>query len=94
MVGHEDALLAAITQELGISLCPYMSIHALLTNWRQGVVQVPSDAAFEALPVGGRIRLLPNHSCLTAACFEEYYVLADEASQVVEAVWHTLPRQW
>ncbi len=27
-----------------------------------------------ALPVGRRVRLLPNHSCLTAACFDEYIV--------------------
>ncbi|HWN44576.1 MAG TPA: alanine racemase [Thermoanaerobaculia bacterium] len=26
-------------------------------------------------PVGSRIRVLPNHSCLTAACFDEYLVV-------------------
>jgi len=28
-----------------------------------------------ALPVGSRIRILPNHSCLTAACFDAYHVV-------------------
>ncbi len=27
------------------------------------------------LPVGTRVRILPNHSCLTAACFDEYRVV-------------------
>jgi threo-3-hydroxy-D-aspartate ammonia-lyase len=28
-----------------------------------------------ALPVGARLRVLPNHACLTVACFDEYQVL-------------------
>ncbi len=28
-----------------------------------------------SLPVGERVRVLPNHSCLTAACFDEYTVV-------------------
>jgi len=27
------------------------------------------------LPVGSRVRILPNHSCLTVACFDEYQVV-------------------
>jgi len=30
------------------------------------------------LPVGRRLRILPNHSCLTAAQFDSYYVLQGE----------------
>jgi len=30
------------------------------------------------LPVGTRVRVLPNHSCLTAAHFDEYHVVRDE----------------
>jgi D-serine deaminase-like pyridoxal phosphate-dependent protein len=29
-------------------------------------------------PVGTRVRILPNHSCLTAACFDEYVVVRGE----------------
>jgi len=32
-----------------------------------------------ALPVGSRIRILPNHSCLTVACFDEYAVVDGES---------------
>ncbi len=30
------------------------------------------------LPVGQRVRILPNHSCLTAACFDEYVVVQSD----------------
>jgi D-serine deaminase-like pyridoxal phosphate-dependent protein len=28
-----------------------------------------------SLPIGSRVRILPNHSCLTVACFDEFHVL-------------------
>jgi len=28
--------------------------------------------------VGGKVRILPNHSCLTAALFDEYHVVRGE----------------
>lgn len=31
-----------------------------------------------SLPVGERVRILENHSCLTAACFDEYHVVRGE----------------
>ena len=30
------------------------------------------------LPVGTRVRILPNHSCLTVACFDRYHVVRDD----------------
>ncbi|HKK07527.1 MAG TPA: alanine racemase [Gemmatimonadota bacterium] len=30
------------------------------------------------LPWGSRVRILPNHSCLTAACFDAYHVVTGE----------------
>jgi len=37
------------------------------------------DAAcpYSKLPIGSTVSLLPNHSCLSAACFAEYYVIDD-----------------
>jgi len=34
-----------------------------------------SGPGVEALRPGTRIRIVPNHSCLSAACFESHYVL-------------------
>jgi D-serine deaminase-like pyridoxal phosphate-dependent protein len=36
-----------------------------------GIVRAPRGG----LPVGSRVRILPNHSCLTVACFDEYCVV-------------------
>jgi D-serine deaminase-like pyridoxal phosphate-dependent protein len=37
------------------------------------------------LPIGGRVRVAPNHTCMTAAAHERYYVV-DGGDDVV-AVW-------
>jgi len=39
-----------------------------------GVVPVPDSALLDRLPVGARVRVLVNHSCLTAAQFEAFLV--------------------
>ncbi|HSO21985.1 MAG TPA: alanine racemase [Chondromyces sp.] len=44
----------------------------------------------EALRPGTRLRILPNHSCLAAACFERYHVVRD--TEVVDE-WHPV-RGW
>ena len=38
-------------------------------------------ATSEPLPVGARLRIIPNHSCLTAAMYERYHVI--EGGEVV-----------
>jgi D-serine deaminase-like pyridoxal phosphate-dependent protein len=42
-----------------------------------GVVRVRDEAGFDRLPVGTRVRVLVNHSCLTAAQHDAYLVLDD-----------------
>ncbi len=44
----------------------------------------------EALRPGTRLRILPNHSCLSAACFSRYHVL--RGTEVVDE-WHPV-RGW
>jgi len=34
---------------------------------------------FERFPIGSRLRILPNHSCLTAAAYDRYYVVEGHA---------------
>lgn len=36
---------------------------------------VEGSVPFERLPVGTRLRILPNHACITAACHDRYLVL-------------------
>jgi len=49
-----------------------------------GEVELPADADLDAWPVGARVRILANHSCLTAAQHAEYRVV--EGGEVV-ATW-------
>jgi D-serine deaminase-like pyridoxal phosphate-dependent protein len=42
--------------------------HLLSLSQEHGVVNA-------RLPVGERVRILPNHSCLTTACFDEYHLV-------------------
>jgi D-serine deaminase-like pyridoxal phosphate-dependent protein len=43
-------------------------------TWLTGLSQEHGKLS-RALPVGTRVRILPNHSCLTVACFDEYCVV-------------------
>ncbi len=40
-----------------------------------GIVEVPDPAWFERLPIGSRVRIQPQHACLTAAAFPRYAVV-------------------
>src|SRR5687768_9332250 len=42
-----------------------------------GTFIVPAEVNFDAFPVGARVRILANHSCLTAAQHESYNVVED-----------------
>jgi D-serine deaminase-like pyridoxal phosphate-dependent protein len=39
------------------------------------VRSVDDDLVFEKFPVGSRLRILPNHACMTVAPYREYHVL-------------------
>jgi D-serine deaminase-like pyridoxal phosphate-dependent protein len=49
-----------------------------------GVIEVDPDHMRET-PVGTRLRILPNHACLTAAAHDRYHVI--DGSDDVIAVW-------
>lgn len=39
---------------------------------------------FDQLPVGSRVRVLPNHACMTAAMYEGYHVVAGHDDSAME----------
>lgn len=39
---------------------------------------------FEEFPIGSLIRFIPNHSCLTAACFNKYYI--EDEGEIID-IW-------
>ena len=40
-----------------------------------GLVTSKMPIAFENFPVGSFLRIIPNHSCLTAALYDRYHVV-------------------
>lgn len=51
-----------------------------------------SGAALPELPIGTRVRILPNHACATAAQHDSYQV-TEAGSRTIQAVWHRV-RGW
>ena len=49
------------------------------------VTSMKGKLDFETLPIGSKVRILPNHACLTAAAHEKYYVV--NGSPNVSEVW-------
>jgi D-serine deaminase-like pyridoxal phosphate-dependent protein len=52
---------------------PELTIASL--SQEHGVVRGPVDALDGRFPVGARIEIVPNHSCLTVAHFDHYHVM-------------------
>ncbi len=40
-----------------------------------GIVPITSEDDYTRLPIGAKVRILPNHACMTAAAYEDYIVL-------------------
>eukprot|EP01116_Phalansterium_solitarium_P009124 TRINITY_DN23157_c0_g1_i1.p1 TRINITY_DN23157_c0_g1~~TRINITY_DN23157_c0_g1_i1.p1 ORF type:complete len:408 (-),score=142.11 TRINITY_DN23157_c0_g1_i1:268-1491(-) len=69
--------------------------HLRIVAITQEVGTVESDGSrpidFSMYPIDSQLRILPNHSCLTAACFPRFYVTSGD--KIVD-IWETAPREW
>ena len=79
-----DAGALALSKDLGSELAPRASMGEIFASYAERtlrdderVVSVSQEHGVIAgpLPVGTRVRIVPNHSCLTAAQFDEYVVV-------------------
>jgi len=52
-----------------------------------GIVTSRAPVDFGAWPVGSRVRVLPNHVCMTAAAYDRYFVVEGEDSAIIDE-WH------
>jgi D-serine deaminase-like pyridoxal phosphate-dependent protein len=59
---------------------PYPDLVVLGTNQEHGIVGIRpgSSAGLPPLPIGTRLRILPNHACATAAQHDQYHLLDGE----------------
>nr|WP_294566351.1 alanine racemase [uncultured Rhodopila sp.] len=60
---------------------------AIVVNAYQehGVIEVEPLQPID-LPIGGKLRIAPNHICMTAAAHDRYFVV--DGNQQVAAIWH------
>ncbi len=65
-----------VTDSAKMSLHP--TLHVAAISQEHGIVKGKSKADLAGLKVGRRVIILPNHSCLTAALFDEYNVIEDK----------------
>ena len=65
---------------------PYGDLLVLQANQEHGLVGMRpgSGAAAPELPIGARVRILPNHACATAAQHDRYHVLSAAGGALVE----------
>jgi len=56
------------------------------TNQEHGIVTARSgEPDWSRFPIGGRVRILPNHACATAAAYDRYFVRSGD--QRIVDVW-------
>lgn len=72
----------------GRDIVPGLRIGAL--SQEHGKIETGEPAAHRALRVGTKVRILPNHSCLAAACFDRYHAVRGAA---VVDVWRPV-KHW
>ena len=70
-----------------IAGAPYPDLIVTRVNQEHGIVSLRSGstARLPDIPIGSRVRILPNHACATATQFDRYHVL-NETDQVTD-VW-------
>jgi D-serine deaminase-like pyridoxal phosphate-dependent protein len=64
------------------TLEPLAKLHVAKVSQEHGIVPLSGPQDFEQLPIGARVRILPNHACITAAAYTHYEVL--EGTHVVD----------
>lgn len=57
------------------------------TNQEHGIITATSgELDWSLFPIGGRVRILPNHACATAAAYDRYFVT--NGGEEVADVWN------
>ncbi|MEQ8801670.1 MAG: alanine racemase [Haliea sp.] len=55
-----------------------------LANQEHGIIDLPPELMLEDFPIGTRLRILPNHACMTAAAHDHYHVLSPTGTIVAD----------
>lgn len=57
-----------------------------------GLVPLPEGQSLKSFPIGDKLRVFPNHVCMTGAMYDRYYVVdsANGDGTSIVAVWHRI----
>lgn len=80
----EDAGFGLIADHLGRARIPGVKVGTVYQE--HGMLVADGPFPYDLLPVGARVRVLPNHACMTAAMYDGYRVV-DGASDEVADLW-------
>lgn len=62
---------------------PYPDLWISGTNQEHGLISLGGTTfSFDGFPIGSRIRILPNHACITAAAYPGYHVIDNDANVI------------
>lgn len=81
---EHDVGYGIAVDELGQSIKPDLIVANV--HQEHGFVTSAEPINFEQFPIGTHLRILPNHACLTAAAYDQYYVVEQNSPEVLD-VW-------
>jgi D-serine deaminase-like pyridoxal phosphate-dependent protein len=61
-----------------IANAPAKDMAVIACSQEHGFVASDDPIPYGNLPIGSRVRVLPNHACITAAAYDRYYVVDSE----------------
>ncbi|KAG2378308.1 hypothetical protein C9374_008451 [Naegleria lovaniensis] len=97
-----DAGALALSKDIGCSNVSCASYGYIkedetlqITNLTQeiGIVTSEKPINFEAFRIGTKLTIIPNHSCLSAALFDKYYVINNSKEAKLIDIWSNI-RGW
>ncbi len=85
----KDRSTAALEKDLGFGLVcdrdtgqPIDGLTVGSVYQEHGQITLPNVSDFNRFPIGSQVRILPNHSCMTAAAYDGYQVV--EGTEVID----------
>jgi D-serine deaminase-like pyridoxal phosphate-dependent protein len=77
-----DAGFGLVADALGTA--PIKGLRVGRVYQEHGLLEADGPFPFDLLPVGSRVRVLPNHACMTAAMYDAYLVVDGPTDAVVD----------
>lgn len=78
----EDAGFGLLTDVMGRARIPGVKVGHVYQE--HGMLVADGPFPFDLLPIGSRVRVLPNHVCMTAAMYDAYRVIEGASEEVID----------